>query len=358
MIPHFVKTLLILLALSDVASTTAFSFSTKPKVAVIGSTGNVGIETIIYLHKQNIPTKCLLRHELPKSNSDIEPSIDKNATKEQKLAYLSELPTVEWIKGDITDPSSLRTLLKDCSAVVAVHGAPRPSSPFQGLMSTLFPSSDPKVLESLPLDHPYHVNYIGVQNLIDAANDSPTVKRIVRLTGVCDTPFSFFSILINLLGRLAKGYNYEGEMLLRSESQKSNVSWDYTIIRPGVMSSDHENEGEGILALADNGEKLPVSRMSYGQIAMLCSQVCDYANCGRSTITAANVEPGKGAKEYGELLEKVKADTKKFPGDLLKDHVKGARIGAAIGVIVSGGLVKIFIYALTLMSGLLSNAFR
>ena len=222
----------------------------------------------------------------------------------------------------------------------------------------MFPSSDPKALDSLPLDHSYHVNYKGVQNLIDAANDTPTVTRIVRLTGVCDTPFSFFSILINLLGRLAKAYNYQGEMLLRSESQKPNVSWDYTIIRPGYMSADDINEGEGILALADNGEKLPVSKMSYAQVASLCSQVCDYPNCGGSTLTAANVEPGMGTKEYGTLLEKVEADTKSFPSDLLREHVKGARLGAAMGVVIFGRLIKSLVSALALIFGLVSKAFH
>ena len=50
-----------------------------------------------------------------------------------------------------------------------------------------------------------------------------------------ETPWSIFSILINLLGSHAKTWNYEGERLLRA----SDV--DYTIVRPGgdPASNDH-----------------------------------------------------------------------------------------------------------------------
>jgi len=229
--------------------------------------------------------------------------------------------------------------------------------PFRTFFSTLFPPSDPKAFDTLPLDHSYHVNYKGVQNLIDAANNTPTLRRIVRLTGVCDTPYSFFSVLINLLGRLAKAYNYQGEMLLRSESKKPDVSWDYTIIRPGIMSASADNEGEEILALADNGEKMPVSRMSYAQVATLCAQVCDYPNCGSSTLTAGNVEPGMGVKEYGTLLENVNEDTKTFPNDLFQKHVNGVRLGATVGVMILGLLIKIVVSVLLLIFELFAKTF-
>ena len=58
-------------------------------------------------------------------------------------------------------------------------------------------------------------------------------RRIVRITGRGEAPWSIFSILINGLGSMAKMWNYEGELLLRACADV-----DYTIIRPGVMTGD------------------------------------------------------------------------------------------------------------------------
>ena len=51
----------------------------------------------------------------------------------------------------------------------------------------------------------------GVRYLLSAAAASKTCKRIVRVTGKGETPFSIFSVLINTLGSMAKAWNYEGE---------------------------------------------------------------------------------------------------------------------------------------------------
>ena len=66
----------------------------------------------------------------------------------------------------------------------------------------------------------------------------------MRVTGKGETPWSFFSILINLLGSHAKAWNYEGEQLLRASSL------DYTIVRPGVMGTASEPVRKARLAAA------------------------------------------------------------------------------------------------------------
>jgi hypothetical protein len=126
-----------------------------------------------------------------------------------------------------------------------------------------------------------------------------------------------------MLGNMAKAWNYEGEQLLRT----SDI--DYTIIRPGVMVND-DIPTDRVLALADNGQDLPVTAVTHSQIASLCVECLDYPNTARSTLTAMNVKPGTGAESYGPLLSKVQSDSRMFPTSLLSEHKKAARMGAAI----------------------------
>ena len=216
------------------------------------------------------------------------------------------------IEGDATDLQSCKKLVKGCDAVLVLHGPVKPP-PLQSLFR-LLPESDPK--------HSRSVNYVAVQNLIEAAKDSTTCKRIVRVTGKGEDPFGIFSILINMLGNMAKGWNYEGEQLLRD----SDV--DYTIVRPGVMGRDDIPKGK-VLGLVDNGGDLPVSAVTHAQIADLCVSCLDYPNAARTTLTAMNVEEDTGESTYGPLLEKVKADKRAFPKSLMDEHKRGARIGSA-----------------------------
>ncbi|KAL9189164.1 hypothetical protein ACHAXT_011654 [Thalassiosira profunda] len=293
------------------------------KVAVTGTTGQLGRRAIQLLSSRGIKTQCLLRHPL---DASVAPSVDKDATSAQVASYLAALPGVSMVEGDATDAGSCKALLEGTDAVLALHGPVRPP-PLQSLFR-LLPESD--------LKHSRSVNYVAVQNLIDAAKESNSVKRIVRVTGKGEEPTQFFTVLINMLGNMAKAWNHEGEQLLRT----SGV--DYTIVRPGVMGREDIRTGR-VLALADNGQDLPVTAVTHSQIAGLCVDCLEYPNVAKSTLTAMNVEPGKGEDSYAPLLAKVKADTRVFPSSLLSEHKKAARNGAAIfvafmAVFVSGAV--------------------
>ena len=160
--------------------------------------------------------------------------------------------------------------------------------------------------------------------MIDSAKEEPKCKRIVRITGKGEQPTQFFTVLINMLGNMAKAWNYEGEQLLRD----SEI--DYTIIRPGVMNGKTTKPEDKVLALADNGGDLPVTAVSFSQIAGLCIDCLDYPNASKSTLTAMNVDVGNGESSYAPLLAKVKSDSRSFPKTLLAEHKKGARTGAAV----------------------------
>ena len=304
--------------------------SDQKKVAVVGTTGHLGRQAIIELNNKNIPTKALIRKPVDIADTSITPSIAKDATGAQVAAYLAALPNVELVLGDINDKDSLETLVKDCTAVLALHGA-RPTG-LKSLCPPLNPETEP--------NHARSINYVGVQNLMDACIESKTCKRIVRITGKGEDPFGIFSILINMLGSMAKAWNYEGEQVLRKCKDI-----DYTIVRPGVMGPENIPTGK-VLALADNGGDMKVSAVRYEDIASLCVQSLDYENCARTTLTAMNVEEGEGEETYAPLLAKVKPDSREFPETLLSEHKKAARLGATVLVGFLAILVKAVILPL------------
>jgi hypothetical protein len=115
-----------------------------------------------------------------------------------------------------------------------------------------------------------------------------------------EDPYGIFSILINMLGTMAKAWNYEGEELL----QQSGLN--YTIVRPSIMGPK-PCPGK-VKALKDNGQDLPMSRVSYNQIANLAVECLDYDNTAKSTLTAMNVEDGKGEETYAPLFKQVQPD--------------------------------------------------
>jgi NAD(P)-dependent dehydrogenase (short-subunit alcohol dehydrogenase family) len=278
-------------------------------VAVIGPTGRLGRQIVQELSTQGISTRCLLRHEIPASTSI--KSLEEAQSSAEIAAYLQSLPNVTFVKGDLSDVSSLRRLLEGCDACVAAHGAPAPKPFWRSLiLPNIFYS------ETLP-QHPKQVNYQGLKNVLQVMNET-SCKTIVRITGKGESPWSFFSILINALGALAKAWNYEGEQLLRSSGM------DYIIIRPGVMKdSVEENTRYG---LRDNGEDMKVTSVSYHQIAALAIQSLEYSNCRRATLTAMNDADG-GETSYAPLLARVQPDRRVFPVSLLEEHRKAARVG-------------------------------
>jgi len=140
-------------------------------VAVTGATGKLGRAAVQQLVAKNVPVRVLMRHTpAPASEASSAPE----ATAPQVAAWLNSLPGVTLVKGDINDRESVCTLLSGCSACIACHGARR-----MWKLSDLWsdPSGEPT--------HSKQVNYVGVQNIIDAARASGTCRRIVRVTGAC-----------------------------------------------------------------------------------------------------------------------------------------------------------------------------
>ena len=338
-----------LLLLSLFCLTSTLSTPSPRKVAVIGATGRLGQEVVQQLIDRGYECNILVR-KLPLlptptlASSTTALLSTKDITKDQIVAYLSSLKGVQIIEGDVVgNIASLRTLLDGCTACLAVFGATRRSQ-ISDLWTKDVADSDPT--------HAKSVNYKGVANLLEAAKASKTCKRIVRITGKGETPYSFFSVLINMLGSMAKAWNYEGEQLLRDEQEI-----DYTIIRPGVMSEEGPGDDTNVLlTLADDGRDLPVSKIRYKDVATLCIDCLDYPNAARSTLTAMtttitagndDTSPAIGSKDsYAPLLEMVQPDRRAFPTDMLEQHRAAVRralfgVGTFILLTVVGTLSSI-----------------
>ena len=263
-------------------------------------------------------------------------------------SYLASLPGVETVAGDITSRQSCDELLSGCTAVLALHGARRTRKASDIWRN---PESDK--------DHAKQINYEGVANLIAAARSSSTCKRVVRLTGKGETPWSIFSILINGLGSMAKAWNYEGERLLRACDDL-----EYTIVRPGVMRGEEAELPSNSLALGDDGADLKVTSIPHATIARLCIDSLGYANAGRSTLCAmATEEPGMGADSWLPLLETVNPDRRTFRTDLLQAHKRATKVGgtalaACLAAVAASVAVVVALAAKALVSAALGLVAR
>ena len=312
------------------------------RVAVVGATGRLGRIVVQKLVDDGIPCKILVRSHKGTTTSPVlsrESVLSGNpsVSKEDVISYLGSLNGVDIVQGDVGNINALNDLLQDCDSCLALYGSTRRSK-----LSDIWNDK----VEDEDSTHAKQINYRGVMNLLEAAKGT-SCRRIVRITGKGEEPTSFCTILINMLGSMAKAWNYEGEQVLRSQTEM-----EYTIIRPGVMSEqgpskEKDDDGRTWLALADNGGNLKVSRIRYSDIASLCIESLKYANAGRSTLTAMTVgspdekeEIGGIAKSWGPLLETVNADRREFPTDMLQRHKAAVQstvttIGAVTALLLS-----------------------
>eukprot|EP00446_Apocalathium_sp_SHHI-4_P059803 CAMPEP_0177418292 /NCGR_PEP_ID=MMETSP0368-20130122/69104_1 /TAXON_ID=447022 ORGANISM="Scrippsiella hangoei-like, Strain SHHI-4" /NCGR_SAMPLE_ID=MMETSP0368 /ASSEMBLY_ACC=CAM_ASM_000363 /LENGTH=308 /DNA_ID=CAMNT_0018887927 /DNA_START=39 /DNA_END=965 /DNA_ORIENTATION=- len=289
------------------SSAWAASAPAKAPVAVTGSTGKLGRRAVQQLVEQGYPVRCLLRHDY----SAARPSDAPEATSEEVAAWLAAMPGVTMVPGDVTNRESVVELLRGCSACLAMHGASRTTQ-----------------LTDLLATHAKRVNFEGVRHIIEAARASSTCKRIVRVTGKGEQPWSPVAILINGLGSMAKAWNFEGERLLRACDDI-----DYTIVRPGMLTPGAKLEDVS-LVLADDGGDLKVSSIPHESVAQLCVRCFDYPNAARSTLCAMTYR-------------------RKFPGDeLFKSHVFAVFVG---GVLLASLAVGLLVGAFSLIRSLLPS---
>ena len=374
-LPHRAIAVVALLLLN---SAKGLLYSPASKVAVTGGTGKLGRAAVQLLSSGGTPVRVLSRHDVDASAL---PSCAPDATAAQVTAYYAALPNVELVKGDATDAASVARLLEGCGACLALHGATRRRK----LSDVLRPWIDPSRRDRT---HARSVNFESMRHVLAAMEAHPSCRRVVRVTGKGETPWSLFSILINGLGSMAKAWNYAGETLLREASlQSDRGGGSYTIVRPGVMRSSGGPPGGGggrrpagrrQLVLADNGADLAVAPIAHADVARLCIECLEYENAAGATLTAMTIEeeqeeqeeasktgagggskdPKTGARRFtssaagegdswGPLLASVSADTRAFPrrAAMLREHHRAVRVGgtalAALAAVLAAAAFKV-----------------
>jgi hypothetical protein len=250
--------------------------------------------------------------------------------------------------GISTDPSpellQLLSMGGPCTHCIAVYGATRRTK----LSDFIVSNSSPNDVEDTDPTHAKQVNYRSMMALTKACRQQSPVTHIVRVTGKGEDPTSFFTVLINGLGGFAKGWNYEGEQVLRTAATADGVP--YTIVRPGVMKDTYEPSENERLVLADNGGDLPVSAVSYAQIASLLVECVLHRQSRNVTLCAMNVKGSDGDEDHDDddrrsLAERVQAlrpDTRQFPTTLIEQHKKAVyRAAITVLTLIGAGILAV-----------------
>ena len=156
----------------------ALQAATALKVAVTGATGRLGRRAVEKLVAQGADVRCLVRHA-PAAVGDDAGSGPEVARWLQDLS-----PSVELLMGDVVDAGAVAELVRGCDAVLALHGATR-----RRRLADLWEdaTADPS--------HAKNVNCDAVDRLAREAAKAGC-RRVVRVTGKGEAPWSFFSVLI------------------------------------------------------------------------------------------------------------------------------------------------------------------
>ena len=330
------------------AAAASSTTTSNAPVAILGATGNLGVQTVRVFMAHDIPVKCLVRPaSLDKLPSDV-----------------TQSPLVEIVPGELLDPTScsnqddgifsddsitastaLVDCLKGCGAVVACFGATRRTK-----LRDLFSNS-----EDVDPIHAKQINYRSMialtqackSNNKSARDDGPKIEHVVRITGKGEDPTGIFSILLNGLGSYCKAWNYQGEVVVRQAFGTGDIG--YTIIRPGILKkveppTNEQGTSPDDLVLADNGgNDLKVTPVTYNQIAALMVELVKLAKGKdqggrRVTLAAMNTPPGSGTDDATastppsttrlSLVDKIAAlqdDSREFPKSLIAAHKNAVR---------------------------------
>lgn len=176
----------------------SFVFSKKP-VFITGASSKLGQKVVQKLDNHNISTICLVRN--------------------YSAITMLEKKTVhtQFVQGDpIKDPDILEHIMKGCSHSINLHGVIKPTK-----ISNYFKNI-------YDIDHPYYVNYLSMENIIDSCINNE-IKKIIRVTGLA-TAFPAYHPIPLIFDTL---YSSNVHWHRMAEKKIIDSGLDFTIIRPG-----------------------------------------------------------------------------------------------------------------------------
>jgi len=218
------------------------------KALVAGATGETGSRIVTTLVRRGVPVKALVR--------------DAAAAREK-------LPIeVELFEGDVTDQASLQRALVDCTVLLSATGAR--------------PSLDPT--------GPYQVDYEGTKNLVDAAQ-AAGIEHFVMVSSLC---VSRFFHPLNLFWLILYWKKQAEEYL-----QASGLT--YTIVRPGGLKNEAEDDRPLVMAPADTLFEGNVPRL---KVAETCVEAL-YQPAARNKIVEIVAQDNATEQGFQELFGAV-----------------------------------------------------
>lgn len=218
------------------------------KALVAGATGETGSRIVALLVKRGVSVKALVRDA---------------ASAREKLPI-----EVELFEGDVTDRSSLKRAVTDCTVLLSATGAR--------------PSLDPT--------GPFKVDYEGTKNLVDAAQESG-IEHFVMVSSLCVSKFFhplnlFFLILY---------WKKQAEAYL----QASGLT--YTIVRPGGLKNDDQDHRPLVMAPADTLFEGNIPRL---KVAEVCVEAL-YQAAARNKIVEIVAQEDAQDKSFQELFSEI-----------------------------------------------------
>ena len=218
------------------------------KALVAGATGETGSRIVSRLVQRGVPVRALVRDA---------------ATAREKLPI-----EVELFEADVTDRASLQRAVEGCTVVLSATGAR--------------PSFDPS--------GPYKVDYEGTKNLVDAAKQG-SIEHFVMVSSLCVSKFFhplnlFFLILY---------WKKQAEEYL----QASGLT--YTIVRPGGLKSDDQDDRPLVMAPADTLFEGNVPRL---KVAETCVEAL-FQPAARDKVVEIIAEENAKPLEFQQLFSNV-----------------------------------------------------
>ena len=217
------------------------------KAFVAGATGETGRRIVQELVARQIPVRALVR----------------NITTARAI-----LPAeVELISGDVLDSNSIATAIGDSTVVLCATGAK--------------PSLDPT--------GPYHVDYEGTKNLVNAAK-AKGIEQFVLVSSLCVS--NFFHPL-NLFW-LILWWKQQAEQYLKISGL------NYTIVRPGGLKNE-DNPNPVVMSAADTLFDGSIPRQ---KVAQVCVESLSSLQ-SRNKVLEIISTPTATAKSWEDLFSAV-----------------------------------------------------
>tara|TARA_B000000437_G_scaffold219356_1_gene201019 strand:- start:2091 stop:3437 length:1347 start_codon:yes stop_codon:yes gene_type:complete len=310
------------------SSTIPFVLNNKPveakninikKVAVFGSTGYTGGDTIRNLINRNINVIAFTRRKVnivDKENAGPDTLVIDNIEQKNSL---------ESIVADVLKPETLVNKLKDVDAVIYCAGSkPKVTAkPIPGVKlknSNYFNKNnyyDMSEVDSKYVEESNHVEDVGLVNVAREAIKH-NVKKLVVVSSICSNCQKNKINNNKIAGEVTdKGetsceicYNkQEGEELIKLMYEKAPSTLSYTIIRPGMLTPGEKRGAEEIEFNQGVSKSGMISRMDLSEILVEAS-LSDNSNKKTFEVyyrdTAQPVDMYKSLKTCKEMNKSVK----------------------------------------------------